>query len=249
MNTIFRNNFLTLWRKYFVSAELPITFEYTNELRSAEQVTADSITHCFIAQLSRVSNGESLAFGAKSFACAGGRYYTGFAQRLRSEIAEFLSCDAKGEGERYKKNPEIAQKVIEQVPWKPAPTTYLLFKRWDKLEAEDNPEVVIFFAVPDVLSGLFTLAGYDEPDIHGAIITPFSSGCGSIVLHPHHEAESDHPRAVLGMFDVSARPHVPSGTLTFAVPMRKFERMVANMDESFLITESWRKILKRLSAK
>lgn len=247
MNTELRDSFLSRWIKYFGSAEMPITFEYANEIHGAEPVAIDAATHCFIAHLARVRNGESLAFGGKSIHCAGGRYYTGFAPRLRSGIAEFLSCDAHGEGERYKKNPDIAQKAIDQVPWKPAPALYLVFKRWDKLTAEDNPEAVIFFAEPDVLSGLFTLAGYDEPDMHGAVISPFSSGCGSIVLHPHHEAESAHPRAVLGMFDVSARPHVPANVLTFAIPMKKFVSMVENMDESFLITESWRKVRARIS--
>lgn len=247
MTTAFINTFIWQWRKYFGVEPLPITFEYANDPLGAEIVAANASFHCFIAQLERVREGKSLAFDAKSFACAGGRYYTGFAPRLRSGIAEFLSCGEHGEGERYKKNPDIARHAIEQIPWQAAPAKYLVFKRWDNLAASDNPEAVIFFAPPDVLSGLFTLAGYDEPDLHGAAISPFSSGCGSIVLHPHHEAQSDHPRAVLGMFDVSARPHVPAGVLTFAIPMKKFVRMVANMDESFLITESWKKVWARIS--
>jgi len=48
------------------------------------------------------------------------------------------------------------------------------------------------------------------------------------------------------MFDVSARPFVPADVLTFAVPMKKFESMVENMDESFLITESWAKVKNRI---
>ncbi len=48
------------------------------------------------------------------------------------------------------------------------------------------------------------------------------------------------------MFDVSARPEVPQATLTFAVPMRRLEQMAANMDESFLITESWKKVRGRV---
>jgi hypothetical protein len=49
------------------------------------------------------------------------------------------------------------------------------------------------------------------------------------------------------MFDVSARPFVPKEMLTLAVPMNKFERMIENMDESFLITPSWDKVKKRIS--
>lgn len=35
-------------------------------------------------------------------------------------------------------------------------------------------------------------------------------------------------------------------TLSFAVPTPKFERMVRDMDESFLITRAWDKVRARL---
>ena len=247
MDITLKQSFLSRWQTYFSRAELPITFEYADDDRGAEPVRAEEHTHCFIAVLRAVrEEGQSLSFSAKSFHCAGGRYYTGFAQHLRAGIAEFLSCDEHGEGERYKKNPQIAAQAIHAVPWFEAPTSHLVFKRWDKLDERDHPQVAIFFAPPDVLSGLFTLAGYEESDLQGGVIAPFGSGCSSIIRYPLMESRSPHPRAVLGMFDVSARPHVPSGTLTFAVPMSKFTHMVADMDESFLITESWQKVLRRM---
>jgi hypothetical protein len=48
------------------------------------------------------------------------------------------------------------------------------------------------------------------------------------------------------MFDPSARVSVPKDMLTLAVPMKKFTAMVDNMEESFLITDSWRKIQQRI---
>jgi hypothetical protein len=48
------------------------------------------------------------------------------------------------------------------------------------------------------------------------------------------------------MFDVSARPFVPADVLSFAVPMKKFIGMIDNMEESFLITGSWKKVQKRI---
>jgi hypothetical protein len=48
------------------------------------------------------------------------------------------------------------------------------------------------------------------------------------------------------MFDVSARPCVPKDTVSFAVPMTKFVRMIENMEESFLITPSWGKVRQRI---
>lgn len=60
------------------------------------------------------------------------------------------------------------------------------------------------------------------------------------------EKGSEHPRAVLRMFDVSARPFVRWDVLSFSVPMKKSVMMTGNMKESFLITQSWSKIQKRI---
>jgi hypothetical protein len=246
MDKTLRDTFLSRWRKYFGSAELPITFEYVNDPQGAEIAKSSVETACFIAALAEVRAGKSLAFAADSFGCMGGKHYCGYSPRLRQGIFEFLSHDEEGEGERYKKSSRIAAEVIARAPRFDAPAPFLLCKRWDKVTEADDPAVVVFFAVADVLSGLFTLAGYDEPEPQGAVMIPFAAGCGTIVRYPFVELKSENPRAVLGMFDVSARPHVPSGTLTFAVPLPRFLRMVANMDESFLITESWKKVQSRL---
>jgi hypothetical protein len=159
----------------------------------------------------------------------------------------FLSCGIPGEmeGERYKQSPELVREHLKHQAPLQAPATYAVFKRWDNLAEGDDPAVVIFFAPPDVLSGLFTLANFDEADPHG-VMAPFGAGCASIVDYPYRELQSGRPRAVLGMFDVSARPCVPAGVLTFAVPWPKFVRMLDNTGESFLITESWNKVRGRL---
>jgi hypothetical protein len=90
---------------------------------------------------------------------------------------------------------------------------------------EVNPEVIVFFAQAEVLSCLFTLANFDESEPEG-VFTPMGSGCSSIVSYPYLETDSPHPRAIIGMFDPSARPYVPSNTLTFSVPMSRFVMMI-----------------------
>ena len=139
----------------------------------------------------------------------------------------------------------MVKEMMKHMPAFKAPAKFIVFKRWDMLEASDEPAVVIFFAKPDVLAGVFTLANYDEVEQHG-VITPFGAGCSTIVMYPYLERDADRPRAVLGMFDVSARPFVPKEDLTIAVPMNKFVRMIENMEESFLITPSWDKVKKRI---
>jgi hypothetical protein len=105
--------------------------------------------------------------------------------------------------------------------------------------------VGIFFARPDVLAGLFTLANFDEAEPNG-VLAPFGAGCSSIIQYPYLEGKAARPRGVIGMFDISARPFVPPDVLTFSVPMAKLVRMIGNAEESFLITESWQKVQERI---
>jgi hypothetical protein len=111
-----------------------------------------------------------------------------------------------------------------------APGDYIIFKRRDKLEEGDDPAVVIFYATHDVLSGLFTFAGFDETEA-SSVYSPFAAVCGSIVLYPYLEIEKEKPKAIIGMFDVSARPYVSEHILSFAVPIKKFRTMVDNKEE------------------
>jgi hypothetical protein len=60
------------------------------------------------------------------------------------------------------------------------------------------------------------------------------------------EAEKEKPHAILGMFDVSARPMVEKEILTFAMPFSVFLKLLENVQGSFLETESWKKVLKRI---
>lgn len=242
-----RDTFVALWEQYFTGAEFPLAFFYTDREDAAERAPRPSGGHhCVIAELARIRRGQSLFFARDSLGCEGAARYFGFARELRPGFEYFLSTGIPGkmEGERYKKSPELVLEYLRQTPTFTAPAPFLVFKRWDLLEEGDEPDAVVFFAPPDVLAGLFTLANFDETE--PAIYAPFAAGCGSIVQYPFLEKAAARPRAVLGMFDVSARPCVPADCLTFAAPMAKFDRMIDNMPESFLITPSWEKVRKRI---
>ncbi len=240
MNTNFQQEFQGKWQKYFAGAELPLAYCYTDAISEKERLDSRDEEHCVLASFERVRKGHTFVYRADSPGCKGWKRYTGFSQTLRPNFEYFLSCGIPGEleGERYKKSPALVAGYLESHPAFQGPGKYLVFKRWDKLDEKDEPFAVIFFAVPDVLSGLFALANYDRSTADG-VMSPMGSGCATIVNYVYWEAQSEQPRCVLGMFDVSARPQVPAGTLTFSIPMRRFEQMVANMDESFLITPAW----------
>lgn len=247
MEKSIRDGFVTKWKKYFNGAELPITFYYTDETGRAGMAPHSTGHRCIIADLKQVRGGKPLCFDADTVGCLGGKRYLGFTQETADDFEFFLSCGIPGKlkGERYKKSPEVVRQSLKYQPPFKAPGRYIVFKRWDQLDETDQPQVVIFFARPDILAGLFTLANFDQEDPNG-VIAPFGSGCSSIVYHPFAQIEASHPRPVIGMFDVSARPHVAEDELTFSLPITRLLTMINYMEESFLITGSWKKILKRI---
>ncbi len=247
MNIELQHVFQQKWEKYFPGAALPVAYYYADQVTEEDCTDSRDEEHCVMASFQRVRAGHTFVYQADSPGCKGWKRYTGFSQSLRPNFAYFLSCGIPGEleGERYKKSPELVGAYLESHPPFPAPGRYMVIKRWDKLAEKDPPFAVIFFASPDVLSGLFVLANYDRPE-PDAVISPMGSGCASIVNYPYWEAQRDAPRCVLGMFDVSARPQVAKNTLTFTIPLKRFEQMVANMDESFLTTPAWDLVRERI---
>ena len=240
-----RNRFVSLWTKYFGKASLPITVFYSDE--SVKGTFSPGSDPCIISELPQVLQGATLCYSAESHICGGAKKYLGFSERFGTRDFEyFLSYGIPGklEGERYKKSPEIVREWMKISESFKAPKPFIVFKRWDKLSDDEEPEIVVFIADLDVISGLFALANFDEAGPNG-VICPFGSGCASVVYYPYLELHSTHPRAVMGMFDISARPCVGQNSLSFSVPYAKFKCMVDNMDESFLTTESWKVLRKR----
>lgn len=244
-----KEKFLDLWKKYFGNAELPIIFYYTDGEGGAEWAEIPEGRSCMICELAKVRNGKSLVYNAARVMCGGAKRYLGYTEKMRPGFEYFLSCgNEKTEGERYLRTPELVKEFMKNQQTLPGAGRNIVFKRWDNMDENDKPDVVIFFARPDVLSGLFTLANFDQYEPNGTF-TPFAAGCGSIVYYPYQESKSERQRAVIGMFDPSARPYVNENILTFAVPFKRFEKMIGYVEESFLITETWSILRKRIDSK
>ncbi|NLD57658.1 MAG: DUF169 domain-containing protein [Methanomicrobiales archaeon] len=247
MDILLRDRFTELYRKYFPGAELPLALEYRNNPGTAEPVPPPGGWRCLICQIGRARNGTPLAFDAGSVTCGGGKRYSGFSREQAPNFRYFLSNGKEGvvDGERYKKSPEIVDAWEKNIPPFDAGGKRLVFTRWDQLTEADNPEVVIFFSRPEVISGLFTLANFDRSDPFG-VITPMGSGCATIVYYPLLEQQKDDPKVVMGMFDPSARKCVPLDVMTIAFPMKRFEQVVGFMEESFLTTGTWETVKKKI---
>lgn len=229
--------------------ESPLGIYYTND--KPEGVTPkEGIWGCMIGLLQNArKKGKTVYFDKSHFGCPGGGYYMGFLEKARPNIEYFLSCGIPGEmeGERYIKTPELARKYFGLMKPRPAPANYCVFKPIEHFQQGNaKPEVVTFFAPPDILSGLFTLTNY-ALETTDAVYTPFGSGCSTILTYPLKEAGKEQPHAILGMFDVSARPMVEKDTLTISMPYSVFLKLLENVPDSFLRTESWKKVLHRMN--
>lgn len=246
MDIKLRNHFIDLWKKYFGDTELPITFYISDGDGGAKIVKPQKEWSCLICELAKVRKGESAVYNADSVICGGAKRYTGYNVDMSPTFRYFLSCGIEGKvrGERYKISPEVVDETQKNLVRLPTEGKNLIFKRWDKLTEQDEPDVVIFFVQPEILSGLFTLANYDQVDPQG-VTTHFSAGCGSIIHYPYLEKDKENPKCVLGMFDPSARQCVPINTLSFAIPIKRFIKIIGYMEESFLITPTWDKVRQR----
>jgi hypothetical protein len=131
----------------------------------------------------------------------------GYSMERPPHFSFFLSHGKEGvvDGERYKQTPEIVDAWERLIPAFDAKEKDLAFIRWDQLTRADNPEVVIFFARPEVMSGLFIFANFNKGDPNG-VICPMGAGCNSIPDYLRLEQQTENPKVVLGMSDRRLRP-------------------------------------------
>jgi hypothetical protein len=101
---------------------------------------------------------------------------------------------------------------------------------------------MFMFANADQIPALVILANYARQGMENVII-PWAAGCQTIGLLPFREGQSDNPRAVVGLTDISARKYVRkllgAEYLSFAMPWSLFLEMEANVGGSFLEQSPW----------
>ena len=229
--------FILKFREAFgEAAPMPIAFWYGDEA-----VNPDSrVPRCMIGAIRKVCDGNSLTLTAENVQCGGGGLYTAF-RPMAERVPTFVS-----EIEHYKQRPEQVRAYVESLEIEIISKPYLNFVSVDKLASWDSVEAVVFFATPDVLSGLCTWAFYDN-DAENAVVTKFASGCAAIVAFATTENRKGGRSCFLGMFDPSARPLVPKSELSFAVPMSRFEEMLRTMHDSALYQRAFSVVKRRIN--
>jgi hypothetical protein len=193
-----------------------------------------------IGAVRKVCDGEPLTLTAGNVSCGGGSLYTAFAP-MQERIPGFVS-----ETEHYKQTPGQVREYIHNLDIRPAEKPCLNFVRMDRLSTLDDVEGILFFATPDMLSGLCFWAFYDN-DADDAVCTRFASGCCSIVTFAVQENRKNGRSCFIGMLDPSARPLVPAHELTFVIPVHRFREMVQTMEHSALFRKAYSIVKKRIN--
>ena len=172
--------------------------------------------------------------------CPGAQRAFGLERGYPPFMAHFLT-DGEGApmGEGLKETPALAQDFLDKAkPPEIAGDSILVGPlRLDKWEYARS---VTFFADPDRISALMTLASYwsSDPDF---IHAPFSSGCG---LMFRDLVNQDRERAVLGCTDIAMRKHIPPEILCLTVTPAHFERMTNVPEGAFLGKDWWKELMK-----
>ena len=248
MDITIKTTFMEQWEKYFPGSELPLACFYSDDLHGAKYATKPKENKkgytCIFSQLAPVRAGKPRAFDQDSFGCFGATGTLGFSNTPTKEEIDYMANFLINE-ERFKKSKGHVMGMMEANPPLPAKGKYLVVKRWDTLSEQDAPQVVSFFVSPDAIAGLFSLANYDTINPHG-VISPFGSGCDTLIGFAMKECESSNPKGVIGGFDPPMRACVKPNLLTFSVPYIRLITMLGNMDDCFLNTYIWEGIHKRM---
>ena len=179
--------------------------------------------------------------------CMGGGYFSGVYGPYLERNAFFVSTGIPNtpiEGEHYMPSPESMKEFLEDCALPLNKGKYCVFKPLEQFTGTEQPLAVIFFARPEVLTGLYSLVTYAVGN-HNAVRSPFGSGCTNIISWPLVYEQRGMECAVLGGFDPSARKFMQPDELTLAVPLALYCKMLDSIEKSALTRHTWEGVRKK----
>ncbi len=206
---------------------------------------------CVIGNIWLARKKNSAAYiSTEEYGCPGGVFYCSMMKPNLRFIEHYVTTGFEGtpvHGERYLPSPEAMRKFLDKVDPREPPAKYCIFKPLSHFSEDQKPEFVIFFARPEVLSGLFTQTTFTTGDVD-SVASPFGAGCTNILSWPLYYKEQGKEKAVLGGFDPSARKFMKTDELTFTVPLSLYEKMLNALPESmFNVGDAWSIVRKKVN--
>lgn len=222
------------------AAGLPLLFWYSDgPVRAVPKVEG-----CFFKALAEAREGSAVSLNAANIGCGGGKFYTGFAP-MPPFVPAFVS-----QKEHYKQTPEMVLEFIGRLGVPEASGAWLNFARIDTPQAAEafgTADGALFFATPDILSGLVSWAVYDN-NADDAVCVPFGSGCSAVVTQAVRENRRGGRSVFLALFDpfgASVGRRLGAGVRRADVA---FARDVRHERASCLFgTHAWNKVRVRIN--
>ena len=194
--------------------------------------------------------GRAAFISTEEYGCPGGVFYCSMMKPNLRFIEHYVTTGYSGtpvHGERYLPSPEAMRTFLEKVDPREAPAKYCIFKPLSQFADSEPPEFVIFFARPEVLTGLFVQTMFTTGDVE-CVASPFGAGCTNMLAWPLYYKEQGIEKAVIGGLDPSARKFMKTDELTFTVPWSLYEKMLAALPESmFNVDGDWPTVRKKVN--
>jgi uncharacterized protein (DUF169 family) len=221
------------------------------EQEARNQVDFNSLSRDFSCVIGKIwiarHNKTAACFDRERFGCLGGAFFLGYLKPQLDFIVHYVSTGIPKilQGERYFSSPDAARTFYQTIDPRPAPKRFCVFKPVSRFEEHEPPEVVVFFARPEAVSGLHQLATFVTGDPE-AVMSPMGAGCANIVTWPVKYLAQGRLKAVLGGWDPSERRYLKPDEITFAMPFPLYELMLDRWKDSFLTADAWQVVKKKI---
>jgi hypothetical protein len=203
---------------------------------------------CVAPLIFSAAKGKIVAFDKDTTGYPCSTFYFGYSDWVFEGIEYFLSSGPVNgrECERFIKTAEKAKEFVKSFKQEEKTKGALVFKPINEFTENEKPEIIIIFANPDQMSALNQLIHFNHPMERDRVITGFASACMSFYTIPMQYIKKGEQKAFWGLHDISIRPAFPKDLTSMAMPIEMFLEILSIMEESFLFTEKWNKLLFRI---
>ena len=203
------------------------------------------VNRCFAVSLFRMATGNEVSAiyvsaDTQEGCCPGGISHMGFAPE-REDIKYFVSTGREdirgGAAEFLKSGPEKVEACFKAMGKVTPPGRYLIVSACDVLP-DENPGVrsICCFGTAEQIRNMAALVHFDQDDPFSPVIVPWGPSCATFISYPAGMAENaPSDTAFMGPQDPTQNHTLPPDMMALGIPAEIAERMVKNLDASFII--------------
>jgi hypothetical protein len=218
---------------------------YGNNTRPAGAVNLPAVNRCIAVSMFRMATGKEvdavyISGNEPEGCCMGGLSHMGFITPPE-EIRYFVSTgreDVRGGAAEFPKaSPELVERSFAAEGTLTPPGKYLVIQSCDSLPEKDpGIRSICCFGTAEQIRNLAALVHFDRDDPFTAVVVPWGPSCSTYVSYPAGMA-SKAPKntAFLGPQDPTQNYAFPPDMMALGIPAGMAERMVRNLDSSFII--------------